>query len=159
MKITKILIIILLVFFLTRPTLLLENREGEILLLMPILWNGNFSTFYIHSVEKTPVLEYFQVKGRTIHLWKTVFSSYGAGLPLDWNGFQQQGNTFVIQELNRSFSHIYYRVSGTKDQYLKVNNRMIFFHSLFLEGERVTLRALPLYSFIYDTIMNNVWRE
>ncbi len=40
-----------------------------------------FGIQYIHSVEQSPVLENFLVKGKDIRLQDTYFHSYGAGLP------------------------------------------------------------------------------
>lgn len=152
MKRTGVLIILLFLgfFILTRPALIFEDRKGEILYLLPLFQGGAFHTVYIHSVEKTPVLEYFQVEGRVILLKKTAFSSYGAGLPLHWNGFQQEGGSFVVQDINTQFSTIHFRVSGTPDQYLVGDGREILFQDLALQGERLSIRGGPLYSFVWD---------
>lgn len=161
MKRTGILLLLflLLLFFFTRPTLVFEDREGEILLLLPFLWDKEFYTIYVHSVEKTPVREYFQIQGRTILLKKTAFSSYGAGLPLDWNGFQREKDFFVIQDIDTSFSSIYYRVSGTPDQYLLGEGREILFQDLVSQGQRLSIRAAPLYSSLWDYLMGWAFKK
>lgn len=44
----------------------------------------NFKDFYIyfkHSVNKTPVYEYFRIENNKFVVYKTTFYSYGAGMP------------------------------------------------------------------------------
>lgn len=145
-RVIVILLLLLLIFSLTRPILIVENREEEVLLLLPLLWNRTFTTVYTHSVEKTPVYEFFRIKGQKIILEKTLFSSYGAGLPLDEDGFTREGGSFAVQR-KETFSTIYFRVSTTPDQFLLIGEgeREIYFQDLLPPGGRLSIRGAPLY--------------
>lgn len=150
-----ILSLLILVFFFTRPALILEDREGDVLSILPLFWEGRFTTVYVHSVEKTPVLEFFQVKGYSILLEKTFFSSYGAGLPLEEKGFNHVDDLFVVQDIEKTFSQIYFRVSMTPDQYLLVRERKILFHQILSPGQRLTIRGGPLYYATWHYLLTN----
>lgn len=149
-RILFLLTFLMLLFIITRPALIIENREGEVLLILPLFREDGFSTYYIHSVEKTPVIEFFQVEGRSLLLTKTIFSSYGAGLPLDHNGFSQGNDFFLIQDIHKTFSIIYFRVSTTADQYLLIGDKKIYFQEIISPRDRFSIRGAPLYSFFWD---------
>lgn len=91
---------------LTSPykALVIENiRTGEILWKSDIKIDEWFEHQYIHSVEKSPVIEKFRINDMgeiiTMESWT---KSFGAGLP-----FLQQGNVemidgfYVMRDLNR----------------------------------------------------------
>lgn len=65
----------------------------------------NFSTLYIHSVEKTPVKEIFIIDNQyRIILSETQVSSSGAGLPSQIFGEEQfllEDGNFIINNINR----------------------------------------------------------
>lgn len=102
------IIILLVAIFLNYPspykTLVIEDiKTEEILWHKDILTEEWFEHQYIHSVEKSPVIEKFKVdKSGQILTMESWTKSFGAGLP-----YERQGTTamvdgfFVLKELNR----------------------------------------------------------
>ena len=93
----------------TRPTIAILGESG-VLASCPAGPGTGFSARFIHSVQKTPVEEYFAVN-ETIDgfiLKKTRYQSFGVGLPfLPSDGsFRREGNAFVMDGMNRPMREI-----------------------------------------------------
>jgi len=83
-----------------------------------ILWQKRveegvtFAIEYIHSVERTPVWDYFELRGGEIFLTGTLYESYGAGLPfLNKNNYIVANGKFEIKDINQKLDNIPLRVS------------------------------------------------
>ncbi|WP_054752176.1 DUF1850 domain-containing protein [Piscibacillus salipiscarius] len=122
----------------TTVVLLLTIQSGKKLVIEDlqtghILWQEQvdrgdwFSHRYIHSVEKSPVIEKFKISGDwrilTMESWT---KSFGAGLPYEDKGdVEMKDGFFVIKNLNRPVfggelkfqpSHLYPHTFKFKDQ-------------------------------------------
>lgn len=65
-----------------QQTLIVEDVEsGESLLVVPAEDGMSFELAYEHSVERTPVLEAYAIRGERIEMTRMEFESYGWGLP------------------------------------------------------------------------------
>ncbi len=78
-----IIIALLTITFLTFPlrVLIVKNEDGEIVYQQLISNGDQFTIRCIHSVEKTPVDEIYEIIDGQITLIETVYSDFGAGLP------------------------------------------------------------------------------
>ncbi|ADO76581.1 DUF1850 domain-containing protein [Halanaerobium praevalens] len=77
--------------------------------------NGDqFSLKYLHSVARTPVIEFFKIKDQKILLTGTEYQSYGAGLPTSNNlgDYILKDNKFIIQNIDQVLPEIMLRVSN-----------------------------------------------
>ncbi|WP_300300948.1 DUF1850 domain-containing protein [Anaerosolibacter sp.] len=81
-----------------------------------------FTLGYIHSVLLTPAEEFFQVKqDNTLMLYKTVYESFGVGLPYsqeEWQ-FDMENNKFVLK-IERPFPSIKLRVSPIPEHWISI---------------------------------------
>ena len=116
----------LLVFWLFFPihTLSVTELATDALLIHAVVTPGDtFKTVYTHSLELTPVWEYFQIDADyEIVLTDTLYESTGAGLPIPIQGqdtFIKQGNQFHIFDIQRRLPSIALRVNSA------YNNRII----------------------------------
>lgn len=84
-----------------------------------IIWeekinNGDqFKIKYQHSVARTPVIEFFEIKDGKILLTGTEYQSYGAGLPTS-NGqgdYLVEDDKFIIKNIDQFLPEIMLRVS------------------------------------------------
>lgn len=78
------------VVFLATPALAADEAEGELCIrnevgatvaAWPMRQGQAFAIRYTHSVALTPVEDHFVIKGSVIHLDKTIYQDFGAGLP------------------------------------------------------------------------------
>lgn len=105
-------------YVLTRPLLVVEG-EGKFLFIQPTGVGEKLSIHFIHSVQKTRVIENHIVNDTNngFILKSTKYQSFGVGLPfLDSEGkFRQEGDFFIIDDFNRQFNDIILRAGiGTE---------------------------------------------
>lgn len=101
-----------------------EAETGKIIWQRPVTKEVKFAIEYLHSVEKTPVWEYFQVKGGKLYLTGTRYESYGAGLPfLKKHNYIVSDDKFEIKEINEQLEKIELRVSDYAKHKFIVNGQ------------------------------------
>jgi hypothetical protein len=119
-----------------RSGLLLEIRDagsGKVYGRWPLEENGEFAIEFIHSVNQSPVREFFRVENGEIRLKAVRFFSFGAGMQSDLEGeltMSRDGDAMVISGYKTSFKELNYIVGTVSD------------HLLFINGETVSLRDL-----------------
>lgn len=92
------------------PVLLIE-KNGKIVYSREIL-DRKFTLTFVHSVEKTPVYELYEIQeDGSLHLYETRYSSLGAGLPSDGEGGFEMENGLFRVKVSRVFKEISLRVS------------------------------------------------
>ena len=96
----------------TRPRVAVIAEDG-VLASCPADAGTEFSTSFIHSVQKTPVEEFFAVNDTQdgFVLLRTRYRSFGVGLPfLPTDGsFRRDGDAFVMDGMNRPLPEIQFR--------------------------------------------------
>ncbi|WP_373446101.1 DUF1850 domain-containing protein [Salinicoccus bachuensis] len=60
-----------------------------------------FSVTYIHSVERSPVKEVFEVRGTEIFTMESHTESFGAGMPYEGEVMELENGKFIISDINR----------------------------------------------------------
>ncbi len=122
------------------PALIIKNSTGTIIAELP-LYDGTFIHHFIHSVHKTPVDEYFEVRGKTLELTKVKYDTYGVGMPSDGGeGFTLENGRFVVI-LHRAFSSIPIRVSIVPDHGIVVGGTFLPFTRWVPKESAITLSA------------------
>lgn len=92
---------------------LIDYRTDKIIWEEKVETGDNFSIKYLHSVARTPVIEFFEIKDGKILLTGTEYQSYGAGLPTSAvNGeYIVEDDKFIIKNINQFLPDIMLRVS------------------------------------------------
>ncbi|RCW60285.1 uncharacterized protein DUF1850 [Halanaerobium sp. ST460_2HS_T2] len=74
---------------------------------------AEFSIKYLHSVARTPVIEFFEIKDGKILLTGTEYESYGAGLPTEAvrGEYLVKDDKFIIKDIDQYLPEILLRVS------------------------------------------------
>lgn len=88
--------------------------------------NGTeFTVEYTHSVERTPVIENYIVKGKDIILLDAYFSSLGAGLPATTDyKFELLEDGFRLYDINEKIDYLVYRTGAVRANHiLYINNK------------------------------------
>lgn len=83
-KIKIVIIIVLLVIFLLpmfNAFMIIDVENNNIVYVSAASKITEFYIQFIHSVNKTPVYEYYKISNQQFYLCKTEFYSYGAGMP------------------------------------------------------------------------------
>jgi hypothetical protein len=114
----------------------LEIRDagsGRVYGRWPLEENGEFAIEFIHSVNQSPVREFFRAENGMIRPIAGRFYSFGAGMQSDLEedlSFSRDGDAMVISGYKTSFKELNYIVGTVSD------------HLLFINGETVSLRDL-----------------
>lgn len=90
----------------------------------------NYKSFYIsfkHSVNRTPVNEYYRIEKNKFVAYKTTFYSYGAGMPdgsenPDADMTINDDGLVEINNINREFSEFTYMVGTYSEHTLHTEN-------------------------------------
>ncbi|MBW2630166.1 MAG: DUF1850 domain-containing protein [Deltaproteobacteria bacterium] len=129
-----------------------KNRTVFIQIIRP---DYRFSTRYIHSVELSPVREYFKIdKNFRIVLYETTFSSCNTGLPTTLSGdekFYTNGDHMRISDMHRVLPKLDLWVNKKYDNTLTLENGEIL-KLPSLAGDtllRITVEKLPVFNLLY----------
>ncbi len=121
------IIIIVAALLLVKPTyLVLKNTDtGEVYEKWKISEISTFEVEFIHSVNKTPVADIYEVKDNTIILSATRYRGFGAGVPTSLEGhqvleFDDEGN-MIITGYDLTLPKVSYVVGTVYDHILTIN--------------------------------------
>ncbi|MEC9490249.1 MAG: DUF1850 domain-containing protein [Halanaerobiales bacterium] len=92
---------------------LIDYKADKIIWEEKVSEGDNFEIKYQHSVARTPVLEFFEIKDGKILLTGTEYQSYGAGLPTsaEQGDYIVKNDRFYIKNIDQFLPEIMLRVS------------------------------------------------
>ena len=130
----------------TRPQIAVIAEDG-LLASCPAEPGTEFSTRFIHSVQKTPVEEFFTVN-ETLDgfiLLRTRYQSFGVGLPfLPTDGsFRRDGDAFVMDGMNRLMPEIQIRPGLSTDLKITLPEQEILLADRVPIGSLVRVAIVP----------------
>ena len=113
---------------------LTDSGSGKVYAAYPVSDGDTFSVTFIHSVNKTPVSDVYEVRGGSIILSGTVYYSFGAGVPDELAEGEKlsirEDGAMVITGMDKNLDGVVYAVGTVSD------------HVLELGGEEISLRDL-----------------
>jgi len=137
-----VIILILVVLINNTVDLIVFSGDDGVIQVKSVFFEGvDVELRYIHSVARTPVSEYFRVEDNNFILYKTVFESYGAGLPLDGGEFKRENGKFVQEGQNIKLEQLVIRVSRTEGQELIVAGEAFNLQEFLEPGQRLTVSS------------------
>ena len=110
-------------------------KIGEIYARYPVRASDTFSVGFIHSVNKSPVTDFYEIRDDGIYVVKTVYYGFGAGVQTELEEGQKleygDDGSMIITGFDRKMDDLVYFVGTVSD------------HILTLEdGEEISLRDL-----------------
>lgn len=145
--------ILLLYFNSTVLTLKIYDLDKNNLIFSePVKNTDSFTIKYNHSVARTPVFEIFIIQNEKIYLKKTIYQSYGAGLPfLNKNDYKLKNDKFIIDNIDQQLPEILLRVSSyAEHKFIYADNTYKLYSlsedenllKIYLEREKVFSKIL-----------------
>lgn len=117
------------------PSLTITKKAGALLLALPIRREEQFSIRYIHSVNRSPVIDTIEWQGGTALVVRTsLFQTYGAGIPGDADGV---GTHFSITEQGMLLSGI-----DAPHEIITLFTGTIADHYILYRGKEIQLKAI-----------------
>ena len=138
----------LLIGIFTRPgSLVLKNGStGEVYARYPMREGEGFSVGFIHSVNKSPVTDEYEIRNGQITVVRTIYYGFGAGVQTQIEEGQTltygEDGSMIVSGFDAPMPNLQYIVGTVSDHILTVN------------GEEISLRDLcgrnSLVRFVYE---------
>ena len=123
--------------YLNRPghLVLINEETKEEIARYPIRKGDTFGIGFIHSVNKSPVTDYYEIRSDGIYVVKTVYYGFGAGVQTQLEEGQKmeygEDGSMIITGFDRRMDDLVYFVGTVSD------------HTLTLDdGQQISLRDL-----------------
>lgn len=134
MLIAAVILLISLTF--SGTYLVLEDDEtGEIYNKIPVKDLDEFEITFTHSVNKSPVIDIYQIRSGDIYLTGNIYYNFGAGVPTEIYDGQSltygENGEMIISDMDTLMPHLVYVIGTVTDYYLSVN-----------DGEKICLQEL-----------------
>lgn len=119
-------------------TCVLSNRETNLILQNPysgetyavfhVEEGARFSISFIHSVNKTPVTDIYEIWDKDIYAVETRYYSFGAGMPTEIEEGQtltySEDGAMVVSGMNKPMSGMIWVVGKIYDHSLEIDGRV-----------------------------------
>lgn len=133
--IAAVILILWSMFFGSRHLVLRNALTGEKYASYPIEEGDIFSIGFIHSVNKSPLTDYYEVRGKDIYVVKTVYYGFGAGVQTEIEEGQTlsygDDGSMIVTGFDKKIDPLTYFVGTVSDHTLRIN-----------DGEDISLREL-----------------
>ena len=98
---------------------------------------------FVHSVQKTPVVEELFFSGGEFILRCTKYQSQGVGLPFDESdgNFRREGTHFVMDDMDRRFKSLEFRTGKGTRLTLTVDGRKFELYKKFPVGTKIVVKT------------------
>ena len=147
----KILVAALILFaliFVTREKIYIAaeiNHELELVTAVDADIKTSLIIRFIHSVQKTPVIEELEFDGEDFILLRTRYKSHGVGLPfMESDGvFREEGDWFVMDEMNRRIKNLSLRTGVGTELTLELNGKTFELYKKYPAGTKIVINSAP----------------
>ncbi|MDW5298684.1 MAG: DUF1850 domain-containing protein [Sedimentibacter sp.] len=136
-----------------------NGKTGDVVYCDSIEKFENFYTSFKHSVNRTPVNEFYRIEGNKFVVYKTTFYSYGAGMP-DARDYPDADIKFengkvLIDNINRELNEFTILVGTYADHTVHVKNES-FKLDKYVEPQNPALFKIKRVS-IYDILRRQLY--
>ncbi len=132
-------------FILSSPCLILKNGDtGKTLAVYRIEEENEFSITFVHSVNKSPVTDVYEIRNGDIYVVRTIYYSFGAGVQTEIEEGQAleygEDGSMIVSGFDRLMDNLSYIVSTVSDHILVINGNSVNLRELC--GRNTTVRFL-----------------
>ena len=113
-------------FALTTSPKIFVGTEHQAVIVVDAAQGLPITIEFMHSVQKTPVIEELEYRDGEFILLRTRYKSLGVGLPFDAadGNFRREGDWFIMDDMNRRFKNLELRTGkGTRLTLTVAGNR------------------------------------
>lgn len=144
-----ILVALAILVLLNRPLkIVIEDMNTEEELFIQDVEDGErFEVNYIHSVERSPVIEIFEVRGRDIYTMESHTESFGAGMPYEGDDVELTDGKFIIKNINRKVhgGTLRIRPSSVFPHHIKIGNQDLIISEEPYKGRNLEVKVIKSY--------------
>jgi hypothetical protein len=130
-------------FISSYPCLILKDGDtGKELAIYPVEEGTEFSITFIHSVNKSPVTDVYEIRNGDIYVVRTIYYSFGAGVQTEIEEGQTleygEDGSMIVSGFDRPLENLSYIVGTVSDHILEINGSSVKLRELF--GRNTTIR-------------------
>jgi hypothetical protein len=130
-------------FIFATPCLIIRNADtGEIVSQYPASSGDRFSVTFIHSVNKSPVTDVYEIRKDGIYVIQTKYYSFGAGVQTEIEDGQTleygEDGSMIVSGFNKKMDNLSYIVGTVSDHILEISGQTISLRDLC--GRNATIR-------------------
>ena len=130
-------------FLLTNTPKIFVGTEHATIAVVDAQENLPLTVKFIHSVQKTPVIEEMNFTAGEFVLQRTRYKSQGVGLPFDAadGNFQRDGDWFIMDDMNRHFKNLEFRTGKGTRLTLTLDGRTFELYKKFPVGTKIIVKT------------------
>ena len=131
-------------FYVTSTPKIFVGTENQTVAVVDAKENLPLTINFIHSVQKTPVIEELEFRGGEFILLRTKYKSQGVGLPFDINDgkFYRDGEWFIVDEMNRRFKNLELRTGKGTQLKIILDGKNFELYKKFPPGTKIIVKTL-----------------
>lgn len=104
--------------------------NGEVYISKNIALGDEFSVEFIHSVNKSPVEDFYQIREDGIYVVRTKYYGFGAGVQTELEEgqkleYEDNGSSMVITGIDKKMDNLQYIVGTVSDHVLRLGKEEI----------------------------------
>lgn len=98
---------------------------------------------FVHSVQRTPVIEELNFHAGEFVLRRTIYQSQGVGLPFDAadGNFRREGDKFIMNDMNRPLKNLELRTGKGTRLTITVDEKTFALYEKFPVGTKIFVRT------------------
>lgn len=140
------IILVLLIFKLTEEKIYIAaeiDGSQEIIASVDAKKGTTLVISFIHSVQKTPVIEELEFDGDKFILLRTKYKSQGVGLPfMESDGiFREEGDWFVMDDMNRPIKNLQLRTGVGTELTVTLDGQEFKLYEKFPAGTKINFEV------------------
>lgn len=127
----------------TKPCLVIRNTDtGKIVSQYPVSPGDRFSVTFVHSVNKTPVTDVYEIRKDGIYVIQTIYYSFGAGVQTEIEEGQTleygDDGSMIVSGFDKKMENLSYIVGTVSDHILEIDGQTISLRDLC--GRNATIK-------------------
>lgn len=128
--------------------LTLQNgNTGQVYARYPLPKDHRFSVGFVHSVNKSPVIDIYEVKNGSIYVEQTIYYGFGAGVQTELGPGQTltygEDGSMIISGFDKEIRPLSYFVGTVSDHILTIGEQEISLRDLCGRNSLVTFLYEP----------------
>lgn len=140
--------LLIMFYYSSRGRLVLQNaKSGEIYAEYPVGLGDRFSVGFVHSVNKSPLTDVYEIYPDGIYAEETVYYGFGAGVQTELMDGEQlsfsEDGAMIISGIHKRMAPLQYFVGTVSDHYLNVSGSEVSLRELCGRSARISISYKP----------------
>ena len=136
-------VVLIILFLITAQPKIFIGTQNQTVAVVNAEENLQLTINFIHSVQKTPVIEELEYRNGEFILLRTRYKSQGVGLPFDVadGKFYRDGDWFIMDNMNRKFKSLELRTGKGTQLKINLNGKTYELYKKFPIGTKIIVRS------------------